>query len=346
MKLKIKSSRKFGHCLVGESKPEESLLYKQAEMVKTGNNETLLSFSYEPKGKGYEFRYYLEAARPINNYLKQPLTNEYFEGILLSFLRLAQTCEQQELSMKRILFQHEFVFFDSARFVLRFAYVPLKMKDQPTDPLEAIVHIMERASFANGATKSKADRVLDYARSCAIFDWVDYEKLLQELGVIERSKPTESMSEPKPALPDDDSRDSGGLPVEDWITEPLDSEGPNSFSKPNLPSGRLERSGEMKAITGSVVLANPESGESWILREGEYLLGSTENCQIMVKGKGVSRSHAKVTVRKDGCLAEDMDSTNGTFVNEQRLDPHHPVEIASGDILQLAKTVLRLDWEK
>jgi len=55
---------------------------------------------------------------------------------------------------------------------------------------------------------------------------------------------------------------------------------------------------------------------------------------------GVSRRHAKLTVRGNQWLVEDLNSTNFTFVNNQKLNPGVPQPLNSGDQIRLGRVVL------
>ncbi len=50
---------------------------------------------------------------------------------------------------------------------------------------------------------------------------------------------------------------------------------------------------------------------------------------------GVSRRHLMVRRVGDGYEVMDLDSTNGTWVNEQRLEPQHPFTLISGSHIRL-----------
>jgi serine/threonine protein kinase len=50
---------------------------------------------------------------------------------------------------------------------------------------------------------------------------------------------------------------------------------------------------------------------------------------------GVSRRHARLLKRAAGWFLEDLHSTNGTFLNEVRVEPQHPVPMCSGDHVRL-----------
>ncbi len=54
-----------------------------------------------------------------------------------------------------------------------------------------------------------------------------------------------------------------------------------------------------------------------------------------------SARHARVEPRRDGIWVHDSGSTNGTFVNGQRID--RPRRLTSGDILRVGETDLRYE---
>jgi len=49
--------------------------------------------------------------------------------------------------------------------------------------------------------------------------------------------------------------------------------------------------------------------------------------------QGVSRRHARIYTRDGTCFLEDLDSTNGTFLNGERVTPYLPYAFHDGDAL-------------
>jgi hypothetical protein len=49
--------------------------------------------------------------------------------------------------------------------------------------------------------------------------------------------------------------------------------------------------------------------------------------------QGVSRRHARIYTRDGTCFVEDLDSTNGTFLNGERITPYLPYAFHDGDML-------------
>lgn len=55
---------------------------------------------------------------------------------------------------------------------------------------------------------------------------------------------------------------------------------------------------------------------------------------------GVSRRHAKLTVRGNQWLIEDLKTTNFTFVNNQKLNPGVPQPLNNGDQIRLGRVLM------
>lgn len=55
---------------------------------------------------------------------------------------------------------------------------------------------------------------------------------------------------------------------------------------------------------------------------------------------GISRRHARLLRRPDGWFLEDLQSTNGTFLNENRLPPGQPVRLSHGDLVRLGQLTM------
>lgn len=55
---------------------------------------------------------------------------------------------------------------------------------------------------------------------------------------------------------------------------------------------------------------------------------------------GVSRQHARLLHQVEGWFLEDLQSTNGSYVNEVRLLPRRPVKLRSGDLVRFGQMTL------
>lgn len=55
---------------------------------------------------------------------------------------------------------------------------------------------------------------------------------------------------------------------------------------------------------------------------------------------GVSRKHARIVVYGNQVMFEDLNSTNGSFVNKVKVQPGQPVPLSDGAEVRLGKVVL------
>jgi hypothetical protein len=82
----------------------------------------------------------------------------------------------------------------------------------------------------------------------------------------------------------------------------------------------------------------PEKGRGIELKPGiSWTLGRDPGCDLALQGELVSRKHCMLKEFKGGFYVKDLDSLNGTFLNDQ---PISQVELRPGDKLQLGDVVV------
>jgi diguanylate cyclase (GGDEF)-like protein len=85
------------------------------------------------------------------------------------------------------------------------------------------------------------------------------------------------------------------------------------------------------------VIAGSRAGEMFKLDEDETILGRGPQSTVHLDSDGVSRRHARIVRQGDDYLAEDLKSTNGTWINEKRITFH---KLVDGDKLQIGTEVI------
>lgn len=88
------------------------------------------------------------------------------------------------------------------------------------------------------------------------------------------------------------------------------------------------------------VLVDKQEPLIYPLDKEQILIGSSENCDIMLKVEGISRKHALLICNVDEFFIIDQGSTNGTFINEERLVPGRRFEFTSFFPVRLGESVL------
>jgi sigma-B regulation protein RsbU (phosphoserine phosphatase) len=94
-----------------------------------------------------------------------------------------------------------------------------------------------------------------------------------------------------------------------------------------------------------VTLRGPEVGRQFPLDGRTIRIGRQLDCDILLESTAVSRRHAQLVVAGDGFLVEDLGSSNGTYVNGERVSGQ--VAIHENDTLQVGPYLfgLRADAE-
>jgi len=84
---------------------------------------------------------------------------------------------------------------------------------------------------------------------------------------------------------------------------------------------------------------DPVSGEIFAMRRGENIIGRLEDCDVPVLDGSVSRQHARVLYSRERVSVTDLNSSNGTFVNDVRVDA---LELSDGDGLRIGSINFRV----
>ena len=89
-----------------------------------------------------------------------------------------------------------------------------------------------------------------------------------------------------------------------------------------------------------VVTQGRLSGTSLPLRESGTVIGRNPECALVLEDDFASGRHARIYQSEGVWFAEDLGSTNGTFLGDQRLTG--PVRVEAGSALRIGKTVVEL----
>lgn len=89
------------------------------------------------------------------------------------------------------------------------------------------------------------------------------------------------------------------------------------------------------------VLSGPIDGHMY---EFNHTVDIGRDGKIQIpKDRFVSRRHAQIDVREPRVFLEDLGSTNGTFVDDQRVTGR--VELQNGKIFRVGRTWLEINWQ-
>ena len=94
-----------------------------------------------------------------------------------------------------------------------------------------------------------------------------------------------------------------------------------------------------------LVTSGPLKGHKYFVKtDSKILIGRSEESNIRIGYDDFcSRKHALLYWEGNACFVEDLDSTNGTFVNDQRI--HGKCELKKGDVIGLGDTEMLIGVE-
>ncbi|MBX3056306.1 MAG: FHA domain-containing protein [Anaerolineae bacterium] len=92
-----------------------------------------------------------------------------------------------------------------------------------------------------------------------------------------------------------------------------------------------------------VIRKGPQVGQVFHLDAHSLIIGRDPMSDITINDPEISRQHARLTLTEEGFQIEDLGSTNGTFVNGQRLGSE-PFDLQPGQAINMGSGV-RLVYE-
>jgi general secretion pathway protein A len=110
--------------------------------------------------------------------------------------------------------------------------------------------------------------------------------------------------------------------------------GTNRMKAPNMEHAPPQ-SHDSAHVVGRILLAS--EGKTVVERElkpGRLVIGRTPDNDLQIDSKFISRHHCQIVTQQDSCLIEDLNSTNGIFVQSKRVRRHN---LNDGDVVQVGQ---------
>lgn len=110
----------------------------------------------------------------------------------------------------------------------------------------------------------------------------------------------------------------------------------------NLPN--LIRGGQASRVPTQIkITTGRAAGNSAALPAlgDEIILGRAADCELDVDDDYASSRHAKIWRDEEGFVVEDLQSTNGTYVNGHQISD--PTRISPGDVVRVGRSQMQLE---
>jgi pSer/pThr/pTyr-binding forkhead associated (FHA) protein len=89
-----------------------------------------------------------------------------------------------------------------------------------------------------------------------------------------------------------------------------------------------------------VALTGQQKGEDFRIREGPNIIGSAPDADIVLRDEAISGKHASLRYKDQKFTITDLDSTNGTFLND-RADAIAREELRDNDVVRIGEVTLK-----
>lgn len=111
---------------------------------------------------------------------------------------------------------------------------------------------------------------------------------------------------------------------------------------PASPRGTsTAKGGASVPLVATLAVFPPDGGKPRTIRiDASVTIGRAPECELRIDDTYASQQHARVFGKGGSWYVEDLGSTNGTFVNEQRLAA--PAMLTNGDKIRVGTTVVEL----
>jgi len=105
-----------------------------------------------------------------------------------------------------------------------------------------------------------------------------------------------------------------------------------------VPKSHIAPTASRDAYLVQIYPTGPGMGTRYLLSDKPLIIGRADTCDIRVDDHSVSRQHARIQPGADGYYAVDLQSTNGTFVNDV---PASMCKLKDGDYLRTGNCICR-----
>lgn len=95
-------------------------------------------------------------------------------------------------------------------------------------------------------------------------------------------------------------------------------------------------------MTRLYIMNGPDKGRYFDLEGDTTYIGRSPGNDIQIKDKSVSRKHLKIIRRGDKYFFEDLQSKNGTFINDNQISPGGEFEVTEGIPVSIGSVVVSL----
>lgn len=330
------------------------------QMLLHNQGEGRLEFSKQEKDGVEFFCYKVTGKKALNSiYAVMPIREPQIRGILEQLFTVLESGREYLLCEDDFVLSPNYIFATLPQMEFEFCYVPgygVSLREQLEGLFE---YLLNRVDYED---KQAVSLLYDCYMFCMKEKGglAEIKKLLEKKA-IPVSKPVKRQEPKQVVYPEpeelQEKKSSAGSYVS-WLTDRLFSR-----SKKEIPLVAEERAGYgAEPVSRKVpepVYMQPESSEHTVLlsaksspavpelicgQTGEvvlltkfpfYIGSADEYADLVLKEEGVSRIHCSIIKKEDNYYLADLNSINGTYVNQKEVMPGRDVLLSANDEIRV-----------
>ena len=357
MKIEYVRNMQFGYMKITMAEAMNDL---EEKMLELNCLESILPIHWQKENNNYILHYDITGKQALDALLENTLADEkLLKNLLVGICVAVKQLENFLLKQESLLLLPEAIFWDYKMQTMHFAYCPESTKSLQQQLVELLEYLLAKTDHKNVLAVQMVYGVYEEIQK-PYFSMGDLQIYIQKIS----KKENESMEGQEQKMPDEISEDSqvaeedvynravretlfqaGIKPIILWVKKRI-LKGVKINKKESIIF-HMKEEPEQEAVT---TLLNPDcSMPRGILKyEGSnclpdimitklpFIIGSSCNCDGVVEHPNISRFHAKITCREGVYYIEDLNSTNGTKVNEGLLSYKTQTIIRKNERIYLA----------
>ena len=132
---------------------------------------------------------------------------------------------------------------------------------------------------------------------------------------------------------DKESKESGNFETTEEFQDIVENTAPTFILKQDTHLFKIKR----KKVF-ALLLLEEKSFKIVRLDKPKTIIGRAPSCDIVLSDVFTSRIHAEIIISGESAMIKDLDSQNGTFINDERKKEH---KLKNGDMIRIGKNILK-----
>lgn len=303
----------------------------------------------------------------LEAYLKKGITKNDFFLVIAQILEAVKSIGRNSFNINNLILNMKYVFVNEMTHELHFVYQPIYSSAISLDLASFLYDVAYSVTLALNEDYKCVNNFIAYLKGLQAVSVINIEKYLldvypqiykqvkrQKYGQSEylgsfkngkdiyydmdkRRKPAPDYDDPTSLLNEGDIDDPTSLLNEGDLDDPtslLDEDEATSLLSDDEPTSLLS---EGPQITYPYLIRK-NSFDRTDINKPVFRIGKERSYvdYFVANNNAISRIHADIITRNNCYFVKDENSTNGTYVNGNRLSPKEEVQVFDGDIITFA----------